>query len=147
MNDTPQQTRLIIPALAPVYRFLGPLAYPFIRVVCGLTMIPFGWAKLTGPLFERDVALFHTLGFEPAVPLMWFITLLEFCGGALLAVGLLTRPIALMLAIELMVITFMVDMPRGRGYSFTLLWGLVILAIAWRGGGRYSVDSRIGREF
>ena len=93
------------------------------------------------------MALFHTLGFEPAVALMWFITLLEFCGGALLAVGLLTRPIALMLAIELMVITFMVDMPRGRGYSFTLLWGLVILAIAWRGGGRYSVDSRIGREF
>ena len=33
-----------------------------------------------------------------------------------------------------------------RGYEFVLLWGLMSLAIWWRGGGPYSLDRKIGRE-
>jgi putative oxidoreductase len=33
-----------------------------------------------------------------------------------------------------------------RGYEYPLLWGLLFLAIAIRGGGPYSVDRLIGRE-
>ena len=33
-----------------------------------------------------------------------------------------------------------------RGYEYPLFWGLVMLAIALRGGGPYSIDRRIGRE-
>ena len=33
-----------------------------------------------------------------------------------------------------------------RGYEYPLFWGLVMLAIALRGGGPYSLDRRIGRE-
>ncbi len=32
------------------------------------------------------------------------------------------------------------------GYEYPLLWGIVALAIALRGGGPYSVDRKIGRE-
>ena len=31
-----------------------------------------------------------------------------------------------------------------RGYEYVLMWGIVLLAIALRGGGRYSLDRRIG---
>jgi len=140
------EPRLIIPALAPVYRALGGFGDALLRVACGLMLLPSGWHKLTGPLFDRDVQLLHQLGFEPAVPLMWFITSLELLGGVLLAVGLLTRPIALMVAVEMMVIAVAVDIPRGRGYELTLLWAAVAFAISWRGGGRCSIDRWIGRE-
>ena len=34
-----------------------------------------------------------------------------------------------------------------RGYEFALMWGLLCVAIFFRGGGRYSVDRYIGKEF
>jgi putative oxidoreductase len=142
-----EEPRLIVPALGPLYRALGGCGDLLLRIVCGALLLPPGWHKLTGPLFDRDVQLFHQLGFEPAVPLMWFITALELVGGVLLIVGLLTRPIALMVAVEMLVIAIAVDIPSGRGYSFTLLWAAVAVAIALRGGGRRSVDRWIGREF
>ena len=33
------------------------------------------------------------------------------------------------------------------GYEYPLFWGLVALSFVIRGGGRYSVDAAIGREF
>ena len=32
------------------------------------------------------------------------------------------------------------------GFEYVLLWGLILLAIALRGGGPYSLDRRLGRE-
>jgi putative oxidoreductase len=45
----------------------------------------------------------------------------------------------------------MVHMPKGfaagqGGYEYVLLLGIVMFAIAMRGGGRYSLDRFIGRE-
>ena len=34
-----------------------------------------------------------------------------------------------------------------KGYEYALLWWLLFLAIFFRGGGRYSVDRLIGKEF
>jgi putative oxidoreductase len=70
----------------------------------------------------------------------------------MLAIGLFTRPVALAIAIEMLVISFDVYWPNGffagtRGYEHTLLWGLIALAIAARGGGKQSVDALIGKEF
>ena len=33
-----------------------------------------------------------------------------------------------------------------RGYEYPLMWGLIMFAIALRGGGPYSLDRRIGKE-
>ena len=49
------------------------------------------------------------------------------------------------------VIMFAHYLPNGfswlnRGYEFVMLWGLVSLAIWWRGGGPYSIDRKIGKE-
>lgn len=144
---TAEEPRLIVPAVAPLYRVLRGCVDVLLRIVCGAILLPPGWLKLRGPLFDRDVELFHKLGFEPAVPLMWFITTLELVGGVFLIVGFLTRPIAIMVAVEMLVIAIAVDIPSGRGYSFTLLWAAVAVSIFIRGGRRLSVDRVIGREF
>ena len=34
-----------------------------------------------------------------------------------------------------------------RGYEYALLWLLLCIAIFFKGGGRYSIDRMIGREF
>jgi len=141
------EPRLIVPAVAPLYRALAGCGDVLLRVMCGAILLPPGWHKVTGPLFERDVALFHQLGLEPAVPLMWFITALELAGGVFLIIGFLTRPIAIMITVEMLVIAFAVDIPSGRGYSFTLLWAAVAFSIFIRGGGKLSLDRWIGREF
>jgi uncharacterized membrane protein YphA (DoxX/SURF4 family) len=56
----------------------------------------------------------------------------------MLALGLLTRPVALAIAIEMTVIT------RRCTGGPPLSAGVTI---AWRGGGKYSLDRGIGREF
>jgi putative oxidoreductase len=86
-------------------------------------------------------------------PLAWayFIGGLEFLGGIMLAIGLLTRIVAAAFVIEMLVISFAVLWPvwswGRRGMEYALLMGIVALAILLRGGGRYSIDHYIGREF
>ena len=66
--------------------------------------------------------------------------------------GLFIRPVAFALTIQMAVITYMIQFPNGffwsaRGYEFALLLTLVSIAFVAGGGGRYSLDRRIGREF
>lgn len=92
------------------------------------------------------------MGLEPAVPLVLLAGLTEFVGGILLAIGLFTRPVAVAVFILMMVAVFKVHLGAGffitkGGYEFALLWGMVALGIALRGGGPLSLDRKIGKEF
>jgi putative oxidoreductase len=69
-----------------------------------------------------------------------------------LAVGLFTRLAAAMIFIQMMVIVIVFQGPyeffwTNRGYGYPLLWAGFCLAIFFRGGGRWSVDHYIGKEF
>ncbi len=155
MSDVKRGTRprLFFPRLGTFYQSISGLAYPFIRFVTGAMLVPHGYRKFVDAGTQKAVIeLFHKHSLEPAATLFWFIGSLELFGGVALAIGLFTRPIALAVAIEMLVITFDVFWPNGffagtRGYEHTLLWGLVALAIAARGGGRYAADQLIGKEF
>jgi putative oxidoreductase len=68
-------------------------------------------------------------------------------------IGLFTRFFAAAIAIELLCVTIFVSGPHGfgfsapgGGYEYPLIWGLIMFAIALRGGGPYSVDRMIGKE-
>jgi putative oxidoreductase len=141
-NPTP-----MLPGLTPLYAALEPFAYAIMRFAAGGIMATFGWGKLFGNGMARDVALFHRLGLEPADLLGYFTSSLEFFGGLMIAIGLLTRPVAAMLLGELFVILIVVIIPRGTEYQLTVVWVGVFLLILVHGGGRISVDRLIGREF
>lgn len=83
------------------------------------------------------------------------IGVLELVGGALLAVGLLTRPVALLLAIEWIAIALTGAIALKPGTSWLMLGAtphypafVAALCIVFlvRGGGRYSLDRLVGKE-
>jgi len=145
-----QQPRLIFPALRPLYVSLEPLSWPIVRLACGLILAVHGWGKISRGA-EAMAPAFLKMGYEHPVALIYLLIFVEFFGGLAIAAGLFTRFFAAAVTIEMAVITFVHYLPNGfswlnRGYEFTLMWGLLALAILIRGGGPYSLDRRIGVE-
>lgn len=149
MADAQSEPKLLLPGLRSFYDFASPLAWPIIRIGCGWNLAVHGWGKVTrGP--SAFVKGFADLGFEPALAWVWGALVIEFVGGIALILGLFTRFFAAAAAIEMAIISY-IYWKNGfawlnRGYEYTLLWGLVCLGIALRGGGPYSVDRKLGTE-
>jgi putative oxidoreductase len=143
--------RLYVPAVGGLYETLAPLSYTLVRVALGLILIPHGFAKLF--LNDAVPASRNFVHFGWAYPLAWayFIGALEFFGGIMLALGLFTRMIAAAIVVEMSVISFAVLWPNWswgrRGMEYALFMGIVALAIFFRGGGRWSVDNLMPKEF
>lgn len=147
--------RRILPFAAPITDALSPFAEPLLRVVVGLTLVPHGAQKLFGAFggygLEATGQFFEAkLGLPPVMALI--AGLIEFFGGLALAAGLLTRPVAALAAGLLAVAAFQVHWGAGffwtaGGFEYPLLWAVAALYFALRGGGRYSADAAIGREF
>jgi len=127
--------------------------YTLARIWMAFLILPSGWEKV----FDNGVARIAAgnvlkTGFYPPMFWAWFVAILELVGMLMLAAGLLTRPIAFMFFVEMAVITVTIQMPNGyfwtsRGCEFALLLTVISFAFVLGGGGRYSVDRRIGREF
>jgi putative oxidoreductase len=145
----------LIPAIAPLTQALSPLAEPLLRATTGLLLVPHGAQKLFGWFggygIEATGQFFAAkLGLPPALALL--AGLIEFFGGLALAVGLLTRPAAALVAGMMAVAVFGVHLGNGffwtsGGFEYPLMWGILALSFVVRGGGRFSLDALIGREF
>jgi putative oxidoreductase len=132
---------------------LIPLAYVFARVYYAALILPSGYEKVFQDGAAR-IAAGNVLktGLQPPLFWAWAVAYLEFYGMILLALGLLTRPIAFAFAIEMAFIVVAIQLPNGyfwtsRGAEFAIMLFVVCLAFLFGGGGRYSVDRRLGREF
>jgi putative oxidoreductase len=132
---------------------LVPFAYAFARVWFALLILPSGYEKVFSDGASRIAAgnMLKT-GFYPPLFWAWVVALLEFVGMILLAAGLFTRPIALMMAVELGVIVVAIQMPNGwywtsRGTEFAAILFVVCCAFVLGGGGRFSLDRKLGKEF
>ena len=149
-----ESSRLLIPGLAGFYQAVAPYSYAMIRFIAGAILVLHGYNKLF--VFGVQGVADHVvtvLGLP--MPLAWayLLGILECFGGAALAVGFLTRPIALMLTIEFVIITFWhygngyaFSSPHG-GYEYPLVLLVLYAAIFFRGAGRCSIDRMIGKEF
>lgn len=144
-------TPLAIPALRPLYDSLIDVADLLFRLLVGLLFVPHGYAKLfVNPEFFHK--FFGGLGLNPPIFFTYFIGGLEFFGGLAVALGLLTRPIAFMLFIDMTVAAILVHLPRGwsgpGGAEYVVTLAVISLVLAMRGSGRLSVDRLVlGREF
>jgi putative oxidoreductase len=123
----------------------APRALSVLRIITGLMIIEHGMAKLIGfpvvPAFAnlKPLSLIGTAGF------------IELIGGALLIVGLLTQPVAFIVAGEMAVAYFMVHFPKSfyplvNGGTLAIAYCFACLYLSTAGGGPWSVDAAMKRN-
>jgi putative oxidoreductase len=146
--------RLMFPGLAGFYAAMGPITYTIVRVVIGLTIFVHGWGKVMGGA-TGIAGYFAKLGMPAPGAMAYWAIFIETVGALCVAAGLFTRFFAAVLAIEMLIALILVHSHNGflvsvsggkNGMEYVLLLGVVLLAIAIRGGGPYSVDAKIGKE-
>lgn len=145
------EPKLLVPGLAGFYAAVADLWYPMIRIATGAILFVHGWVKLTGPGFTGVSGYMAKIGLVPGAFFGGAAIFLETVGCICIILGLFTRFFAAALAIELLIAMFAVHWTKGfssaaGGYEYVLFLGIVMFAIALRGGGPYSVDRLIGKE-
>ncbi len=120
------------------------------RVGFGIVYMLHGWPKISG-----GPGLWTSLGENMSVvgvgfiPVFWgfMAAVAEFFGGFFLILGLLTRPVALMMLFTMLVATLM-HVQAGDPLNTVLhpLKGLLVFAaLFFSGAGKYSVDNMLSR--
>jgi len=136
---------------------MEPLSYLLLRVAFGLMLMTHGVPKILGrshgSMADPMAGSVHLIGnvlHLPAAPAIgWFIALLEGVGGLMLALGLLTRLVAPLVVVQMLVISWLLapTFPWiDRGFEYPLMLVFVVLLIAARGGGPVSLDAWLRRR-
>jgi len=127
----------------PLNARLTEITLNVFRIVFGLMFMQHGAQKLFA-MFGREqaVALFSQMGLAGV---------LEFYGGALIVLGLMTRPVAFVLSGEMAWAFFQAHVPRGwvpimSGGELPVLYCFAFLHMAFRGGGGFSLDGLLARR-
>ena len=153
------EPKLIIPPLASFYSHTRDLSWLVVRLTAGGMLLVHGVIKVM-PMAEKGfaatIAAFAAgslarRGIEPSLPLAYVVFALETIGAICIILGLFTRFWAAAIAIQFIIITFIAHWPQGftwsrGGWEYPLFWGLIMFAIALRGGGPYSLDRKLGWE-
>ena len=125
----------------------APELRSLLRIVAAFTFMQFGMAKL----FAFPGAIMPGGGTVPVASLLGLAGSLEAFGGALLLVGLFTRPVAFLLAGEMAVAYFMGHGSHGFWTVLNQGTPAVIYCFVWlylsaAGGGPWSLDARLARS-
>jgi putative oxidoreductase len=145
--EAQDEPRLLFPRLKPFYDWVTPLTWPLIRLTVGLMILAHGVPKLMAGVTATAQSALTRRGIAPAEPLAVVLIILETVGGLCVALGLFTRFFAAAITIEMAVIVYQY-LPKfgwtGPGYEYPMMWGLIMFAVALRGGGPWSLDRKIG---
>jgi putative oxidoreductase len=129
---------------------LGDFGLLALRITFGAYIALHGWDKVHSNgqwgLPEQLVQGVQSMGFPQPTLFAWMAALTEFLGGIFLALGLLTRPAALALTINMGVAAFVAHgkdpwyAPMERSKEMALLYLAPFLTLLLTGAGRISVD-------
>lgn len=150
------RTDLLIPALAPLYRFAEPLAYALLRAGFGVIMLTHGLPKLLGnahgsmadPMAASINLIQNRLHLPQPELIGLLVALLEGVGGLLLILGFGTRPVAVMMTVQMLTIACLLGPTWpwiDRGIEYPVLMALLSFYLVFRGTGRYSLDQALGK--
>ncbi len=132
---------------APTVGRAEPVLLTVLRIGAGLLFMQHGAQKLLG-MFGGFGAPGAT---APLFSMMGLAGVLELVGGFMIVLGLLTRPVAFLLAGEMVVAYFMAHAPQGgspmeNGGELTLLYAVIFLYFVAVGAGPFSVDAALRRR-
>jgi putative oxidoreductase len=135
-------------------RFVSALAgqssvgYFLLRLLTGIILALSGYNKFFNIGIGAITSNFEKWGIPLAQISAPFIALLELVGGIMLLLGLFTRYVAVLFAIEFVVATWTKWSPMAAGWAGSRLEFMILFAAvlyATNGAGAYSVDSKIGQ--
>lgn len=118
-----------------------------LRVVIGVIFLMHGWQKLTVFGVKGVTGMFANLGIPLPNVFAIIVIAVELGGGAMLIIGLATRWVALLNAIDMVVAILLVHLrngffsPKGIEHPLSLLAATLCLVLAGAGAG--SVDEVI----
>ena len=119
---------------------LATLGLTLLRMFAGIGLITHGLGKL--PPSEKFVAGVAQMGFPLGGAFAWAASLSEFVGGALLLVGLLTRPACAFVLFTMCTAIYGVHWKAPFAEKeLALLYGFLALAFMMMGAGDWSVDA------
>ena len=124
---------------------LTTTAITTLRIVLGFLFAAHGWQKFNEWTIAGTQASFAKMGVPAAEIAAPAVAVLEFAGGIALVLGILTRVVAALLALNMLGALFLVHAPAGvfaanGGYELVLLLAAGAFALALTGAGRASVD-------
>lgn len=118
-----------------------------LRVMIGIVFLVHGYTKVFVWGLGGTAQGFEQMGIPLAGIAGPMVGLLELLGGAALVLGLATRWISIPLAATMLVATLTVHAPNGfsapNGAEFTLTLFAALVALAFAGGGKLSVDEAL----
>lgn len=141
----PRALRAFLFGSSPPGSALSEVLLAAARAFAGLALaLAHGLGKVPPP--DRFVATVRDMGFPSPVVFAWLSTGAEVVGGLLLAVGLLTRPAAAVIAFNMAVAGFIRHAPDPfRARETALLFLALALVFLARGGGKFALDRVVGR--
>jgi putative oxidoreductase len=120
----------------------APVFLSILRIVAALIFMAHGTTKLLNfPASEMSPAVFS---------LPWIAGVFELVGGALLVIGLWSRPVAFLLSGVMAAAYFLAHAPQSffpvlNGGDAAILYCFVFLYLVFAGPGPWSVDAARGR--
>ncbi len=134
-----------------------PAFYALLRIVFAVVLFTHGLPKALGtshgsmadPMAGSINLIQNVMGLPFAPQLAFLVMLLETGGAILLALGLCTRFVAFLVALQMAGIGYALGPTWpwiDRGIEFPVLMGFLALYMAARGGGAYALDSRLQRH-
>jgi putative oxidoreductase len=132
-----------------------PYLYALLRIIFAVVLFTHGLPKvlrtahgsMADPMAASINLIQNVMGLPFAGQLAFLVMLLETAGALMLATGLGTRLVALLIAIQMVAISDALGPTWpwiDRGIEFPVLMGFLALYIVARGGGVYSLDARLG---
>jgi putative oxidoreductase len=123
----------------------SPRLLSLLRIVSGLLFLQHGTAKFLGIPFIQQMSSL------PAFSPSWIAGVVELIGGALLVLGLFTRPVAFLCSGLMAAAYFYAHAPRGfypilNAGELAVLYCFVFLYISAAGAGPWSLDALRGRR-
>lgn len=120
-----------------------------VRLILGFVIFAHGAQKVLGVWggngLEGTVGWMSSMGIPAFMAYLSAFT--EFIGGILMMLGLITRPVALAVCINMLVAVLTVHLKNGflgqGGMEFALTLALLALAILIAGPGKYSLDQKL----